>query len=155
MLRERLKEMDLRITELAEYLQVSRPTMYKFIELYDNKKFGLINRDVLALFNYINENELVGKKGVMNFILTQLTEVRTADGNQTVEEVKNYLLSNPQSKKSRFIADCFLSPEFNDVICYLADIAPLLKKKNLNQKEKSKLKAFNDLKKEISFTEEK
>lgn len=32
MLKERLKEIDLRIAELADYLQISRPTMYKFID---------------------------------------------------------------------------------------------------------------------------
>ena len=37
MLRERLKNMEIKITELADYLQISRPTMYKFIEYYDLK----------------------------------------------------------------------------------------------------------------------
>ena len=72
MLRDRLKELDLKITEMADYLQLSRPTMYKFIECYDNKEFSSINKNVLKLFNYINENELVGKKNVVNYILTTL-----------------------------------------------------------------------------------
>ena len=70
LLRERLKAMELKITELADYLQVSRPTMYKFIDYYDNAEFDLINKKVLKLFNYINEHELVGKKSVVNYILT-------------------------------------------------------------------------------------
>ena len=69
MLRQRLKNMDLRITELADYLQVSRPTMYKFIDYYDNGEFDLINRNVLKLFNYISENGLLGKRNVVNYIL--------------------------------------------------------------------------------------
>ena len=68
MLRQRLKEMDLRITELADYLQLSRPTMYKFIECYDNGEFEQINKKVLKLFNYINENELAGKRNVVIYI---------------------------------------------------------------------------------------
>ena len=47
MLKERLKDMDIRITELAEYLQVSRPTMYKFIDYYEEHSFDLINKKVL------------------------------------------------------------------------------------------------------------
>ena len=78
MLREKLKNLDLKITELAEYMQVSRPTMYKFIECYDSHDFSQINPKVLKLFNYIDEHDLIGKRNVVNFILTQLSDV-TAD----------------------------------------------------------------------------
>lgn len=155
MLRERLKEMELRITELADYLQVSRPTMYKFIDCYDLGKFGAINKDVLRLFNYITENELAGKKSVINYILSELNAIQITDtDNETVKAVKNYLLANPESKKSMFIAECFLNEEFNDVICYLASISRLLKKQRLTAADKVKMQPYYNLKKEIKPMEE-
>ena len=30
MLQQRLRELEIKITELSEYLQISRPTLYKF-----------------------------------------------------------------------------------------------------------------------------
>mgnify|MGYP003301601296 CR=1 FL=1 len=76
MLRERIKQMDLKVTELSDYLQISRPTMYKFIEYYDEQNFDLINRKVLKLFNYISENEFIGKKTVISYILNNLVELK-------------------------------------------------------------------------------
>lgn len=158
MLRDRLKEMEMRITELADYLQVSRPTMYKLIECYDSAKFDCIGKDALALFNYITENELVGKKNVINYILSNIARVSGPSAeheSSTVYAVKNYLENNPDSKKSRFISECFLNDEFNDVICYIADIAPLFKKKRLSQSDKDKLAPYKNFIEEIKRSEEK
>lgn len=157
MLRVRLKQIELRITELADYLQVSRPTMYKFIEYYDSGKYGLINKDVLTLFNYIVENELVGKKNVINFILTNLVYVREPSVNEkssVILAVENLLKSNPESKKSRFLTDCFLSDRFNDIIYYLLDVSDIIKKDTPTITEKKKIQPYIDLKKQIKLTED-
>ena len=66
MIRERLKEIDFKLTDLAEYLKISRPTLYKFIDLYDKKDYQSINNHVLSLLKYIDENPLVGKKSSIN-----------------------------------------------------------------------------------------
>lgn len=157
MLRERLKDMELRITELADYLQISRPTMYKFIEYYDMSKFDAINKNVLALFNYIEENELAGKKNVVNYILTHLVKVDEASDGvpNIVDGVAQYLRTNPSSKKSIFITTCFFDEYYNDLFCYFADIAPLLKKKKISASEKQKIQPFLDLKRAINHSEEK
>ena len=54
MIKERLKDIDLKITELSDYMQISRPTMYKFIEAYDDGNSSIINKHVLKLFKYID-----------------------------------------------------------------------------------------------------
>ena len=65
MIRDRLKELEIRITELADYLQISRTTLYKFIELYDSGQQKDVNPSVRKLFDFIENNELIGKKNVM------------------------------------------------------------------------------------------
>ena len=47
MLKERFKEIDLKITVLADYLQISRPTMYKFIDMYEEGNYENINKKKL------------------------------------------------------------------------------------------------------------
>ena len=152
MLRDRLKSMDLKITELADYLQISRPTMYKFIEYYDSQEFDLINKNVLKLFNYINEHELIGRKNVINYILTKLTDVKEmgdSDDIDVIKIIKKYIISNPESKKSQFLITCATRDDFDDVISYLVKIAPLLKKRKFTNEEQLLLEPFINFKKEI------
>ena len=89
MLREKLRGIDIRITELADYLQISRPTMYKYIEAYDAEQFSEINNKVLKLFNYINNNPLIGKKTVMNYILNNLVEVKELETKSDVADLSS------------------------------------------------------------------
>ncbi len=152
MLKERLKEIDLRITELADYLQISRPTMYKFIDYYDTRNFDLINRKVLRLFNYITENELAGKKNVVNYILTNLVEIKELGSDEeqdTLKKVRKFLASNPISKKCQFIDICTQTDAYDDIVYFLVDIYPLLRKKNLSDEEKSLLVKFKEIKSQI------
>lgn len=148
MLRQRLKEMDLRITELADYLQLSRPTMYKFIECYDNGEFEQINKKVLKLFNYINENELAGKRNVVNYILNNLVEVKqlgSKQENDTLSLIKKNILTNPESKKSQFVKLIAQKDTFDKIIYYLMDIYEISKNKKRSQDEENKLQQYNEM----------
>ena len=152
MLRQRLKNMDLRITELADYLQVSRPTMYKFIDYYDNGEFDLINRNVLKLFNYISENGLLGKRNVVNYILNNLVDLKqngTKQENDILNLVKKNVVANPDSKKSQFIKLIIEKNTFDKMIYYLMDIYEITKKKNHSKDEINKLEEYKKITKEI------
>lgn len=151
-MRNRLKEMDLRITELADYLQVSRPTMYKFIEYYEQENFSLINKKVLKLFNYIKENELVGKKNVVNYILTNLVDLKelgSKEDKNILNKIKKYIVENPDSKKSKFIELISTNDVFDKLIYYLIDISGLLHKKSLTEEEKEMLLPYLETIKKI------
>lgn len=153
MLRGRLKELDIRITELTEYLQVSRPTLYKFIDMYDDSDFDMINRKVLKLFNYICENQYIGKKNVINYILTYLTDVKELGDKEeisTIKIIKKHLVSNPDSEKARFVELCFKKDLYDSVIHYLLMIENLINKKNLTGGEIDLLKPYEDIIKIIS-----
>ena len=148
MIRDRLKDMDIKITELANYLQISRPTMYKFIESYDNKKRAEISPTVLKLFDYIEDNELAGKNTIISYILNDLAEIKDADNdgvNKIVAIVKNYVSSNPNSEKTQFLQQCIDSSEFDMVIHYLIDIKPIFSKRRLSKKDVSMLAPYNEI----------
>lgn len=148
MIRERLKEMDLRITELADYLGVSRPTAYKFIDCYEQGAFDLINLKAKRLFDYIKENELVGKKNVVNYILSNLVEPsEIGEGGERGEagRVKKYLSENATAKKSRFIGLIVQKDTFDRVIEYLWDIRELVGKDDLTDGEKEKLAPYLEI----------
>ena len=98
MIRERLKDIDVKITELANYLNISRPTMYKFIDSYETGEKESVSKSVLQLFDYIESDETIGKNNVIAFILNNLVDVKETDVdgvNKIVNAVKQYVSCNP------------------------------------------------------------
>lgn len=148
MIKERLKELEIKITELANYLQISRPTMYKFIESYDNGDKKDVNKAVKKLFDYIEENSLIGKRNVINYILTKMSSLQDADTsevNDVIRPIKEYVSNNPTSEKTQFISTCISESLFDISIHYLVEIKPLLKKKKLTDEEKAKLLPYQEI----------
>lgn len=145
MLKEKIKSMDLRVTELADYLQISRPTIYKFIEYYEQENFEAINKNVLKLFNFISENEILGRKAVIAYILNNLVELKPLGEKietSFLNRLRKYLVDNPESKKSRFIENCVMEEKFDGILCYLYEASIILKKKNLTEADKKFLEPY-------------
>lgn len=148
MIKERLKEIELKITELSEYLNISRPTMYKFIDSFDNGNRESINQRVLKLFNYLEENPLAGRRATISFILANLTEqqqIAFSTENTDFLPVKKYLTENSESTKSKFIQLAVQKSDFDDIITYLLKIYPLLRKRRLTEEEIALLKPYDDI----------
>ena len=148
MLRERLREMDLRIAELSDYLQISRPTLYKFIECYDGRKFELINKRVLDLFNYISENTVIGKKSVISYILNNLADgdvAKEANENPIIAELKKYVIENPGAKKSKFIELVATGSFFDDLIYLLPGVEAISRKRKRTAEEKALIEKYREL----------
>ena len=97
MIKERLKELDIKITELANYLSISRPTMYKFIEMYDDGNRKELTNSICSLFEYIESNEFIDKKNVISYILHNIAVVSDDKDEIATDDKKtiiNYLLRN-------------------------------------------------------------
>lgn len=98
-MREILKEMDFRLTELADYLKISRPTLYKFIEYYEDERIKEMNFDIVTIFDYICKTKDVTKIGIINYILAIYSSGRGE--NDTLE---NQIISTINlSKTNKFI----------------------------------------------------
>ncbi len=155
MIRQKLKDIDFKITELSEYLQITRPTLYKFIEDYDSGNKGAINKKVLKLFDYIDSNPLAGKKTVLTYILTHLVieeELGEKEEASKFSKIKKYILENPDSSKAKLIELFIARKEFDPIVDYLVEVYPLLRKRKLSDEEINKLKPYdvliNELEKE-------
>lgn len=158
MIRDRLKQIELKISDLANYLQVSRPTLYKYIESYDSKDFSSVNDKVVKLFNYIEKNPLAGKKTVVNFILTTLVtenEFGSAEDNAVFSKIKKYLIENPDSTKTQFIKMFVQKSDFDEVAEYLLEIQPLLRNRAPTQEEIELLKPYDEIRTIIEKSQEK
>ena len=79
--------------------------MYKFIELYDSNRAKEINKNVKKLFEFIDENKLIEKRNVVNYILNNLNITKDIEDNKVskkIEDISKYIINNPNSEKTFF-----------------------------------------------------
>ena len=65
--------------------------------------------------------------------------------NRIYNQIKRYLISNPESVKSQFIELVVQKTDYDDAIKYLMKIYPLLRKRKLSDEEVEFLKPFDDI----------
>lgn len=146
MIKDRLKSLDIKITELANYLSISRPTMYKFIELYDEGNKGELTNAICGLFDYIEEHELIDKKNVVSYILTNMSVLKgDNDKEESNSEIITYLKLNNDSEKIRFIKVFISDDDYDNVARYLLYIEKLKKKKKLTAPEKDAITKYEQI----------
>lgn len=86
-IREQLKEKDIKITELADYLGITRPTLYKFIDIFDDGKIKGIDSKALRVFRFIEKYPLCGKTQIISFIINDVN--KSNDSQKKREEFDN------------------------------------------------------------------
>lgn len=87
-MREKLKTLGLKLTELSNYLGYSRPTLYKYLEDYEKKQYKQINFRVKKVFDFIMKKRTLSKIEVINYILQLDSEVDKTSFDILVEELK-------------------------------------------------------------------
>jgi len=151
--REKLRELNIRLTELADYLQISRPTLYKFIENYENERYRSIDKGVLSLFRYIDDTPDIGKKNVMSFIIENISNVADGKDKELIRIVTEYLKSDVSEEKIIFIKNVIKTDRLDVMIPYLNECITMLRKKSLTEEERKKLNSFIRFRDETTVTE--
>ena len=127
----RFKESDIKTSELANYLQISRPTLYKYFELYDNKKYFEINAKSLQLFKFVDSHPLAGKTVIIAYIINELSDI-----SDEVEE---------KTPKQEFINLIRNNDLFDDVIKYLLKVSKVINKAKKTKEEDRLLEPYNSI----------
>jgi len=149
-MRERLRELDIRLTELADYLQISRPTLYKFIEYYENERYRPIEKSVLSLFRYIEDTPDIGKKNVMSFIIQNISNVTDGKNNDIIRTFTEYV-KNPGVSKEKiiFINNVIKTSRMDELIQFFNKYFELMKKRSLTDDEQLQLNYFTRFKDQL------
>lgn len=151
-MRKELKELDIKITELADYLGISRPTMYKYIDSFESKSSESIPYTIMNLFEYIKSSKIINKRNVINYILNNV-KLR-GDNELSPEELliesfsKFIKMYGIQSEKVKFISIVISESKYDSEITALLAEKPhsskAVKAKNSNLVQNtSKLKSIN------------
>lgn len=144
-MREKLKDLNIRITELSDYLGVSRPTLYKFLGFYEKGKYKNINKNILKLFRYIDQTPDIGKANVIAYILNN-PDVKFGEdgGNETLaSEAGTHSFDDVTSiEKSEFIRNVRDKGMLDEVIPYLNDCFKVFHKDQHDESELEILARF-------------
>lgn len=57
------------ISELARLINISRPTLYKYVEEYDRKEFSNIPDEVIKLLDFITSDSVVSKSEIIGYCI--------------------------------------------------------------------------------------
>lgn len=130
LLREKIKELDIRIMDLANYMEMSRPTIYKYIEMYETGYRNEIESRVLTVFEYIDNNENIGKTNVIKFILENISKIEEniSETEKKKIQIRN-LLKHQDKTKEDFIYLISEDNFFDPILGYL------IKCKNITDKK--------------------
>lgn len=136
MIKSRLKELDIKITELANYLSISRPTMYKFIEMYDGGEKKELTKSMCELFDYIEKNKLIDKKNVINYILKNDADLRKTEPSDNDDSIMN------REIKSAIVEYISVNDDADEIINYIIDSLKSSKKKKPTKKDQSRIESL-------------
>ncbi|MBW5383471.1 helix-turn-helix transcriptional regulator, partial [Brachyspira pilosicoli] len=104
LLREKIRDLDLRISDLAEYLKISRPTLYKYIDMYEEGDRSTIDTKILNLFDYIQNSKNIGNSNVIYYIMNNILENSNTNNGEEDKRMKiKSLLKTENKSKEDFI----------------------------------------------------
>lgn len=134
-LRDRLRELGIKIVDLANMLDISRPTLYKHIESYENNTLENLDSSYIALFNYITQNEFINAKNVFIYITQNILRLKERDFQGSMAMGRVAITGNAQ--KDAFITLLLESNRFDDLLGYFISCYELLQKDTLSDESKA------------------
>ena len=120
LLREKIRDLDLRISDLAEYLKISRPTLYKYIDMYEEGNRGTIDTKILNLFDYMQNSKNIGNSNVIYYIMNNIIENSNTNNSEEDKRMKiKSLLKTENKTKEDFIYMLTEDNFFDPILDYL------------------------------------
>lgn len=134
-LRDRLRELGIKIVDLASMLDISRPTLYKHIESYETNALENLDSSYIALFNYITQNEFINAKNVFIYITQNILRLKERDFQGSMAMGRVAITGNAQ--KDAFITLLLESNRFDDLLGYFVSCYELLQKDTLSDESRA------------------
>lgn len=146
-MREKIRNLDIRLTELADYLKISRSSLYNYIEYYENNNKKAIPFEILKLFQYIDKSKILSKEMVINYIMTHFCVI---EGRSIKDDVVLYLNGiDDDNIKLAFIDKVVKTETMDSLIPYLFKCFELLEKDDVSDTDAIQLAKFLKFKNDI------
>ena len=146
-MKERLRELGIKTTELSEYMRISRPSLYKYMDLYEAGDTRAIPDNVLRTFRYVDRYKSLTKEQIVIFVICEFSDLSNSDKK---EAVRRYLLPHgPNDAKVALMYALATTSSLDGLALYLADSASILDKTEIGPSELSRVAGLVNLKTNI------
>ena len=126
-LRTKLKDSQMRLVELASYLNVSRPTLYKYLELYEAKEYDQIDKKCFDLFSFIDNTRSIKRPTIMDYLINKIIPIEYESGTdvEIISSVRKLSgsVNKTDLKKMEIIRALSATNKFDDVIDILVEMS--------------------------------
>ena len=123
LLRDKMREIDLRLVDLAQFLELSRPTVYKFIDYYETGQRDRLEPKILRLFDFISQAS--SKASVMGYVIENIVKPKEQTLQDREHQIAN-LLKKENKVKIEFINRIAESQVFDPILDYLLQYEMIL-----------------------------
>ena len=131
-MKDRMRELNIKMTELSEYIDVSRPTLYKYIDSYENGDLSSIPDRVVSLFRTM-ETPGITKEQVVSFTITTFSKNDVTDDK---EVIRRYLIDPSASpEKVELMQKLATTDCLDDLVPYLNGCVDILSKRTIEDRE--------------------
>lgn len=141
-MKEQLRELGFRLTELADLLHISRPTLYKYIELYESGDYDGIRGDVLMLFGYISANAGATKREVLQYMVHNIGFLDEGSTDRTEAVATVIARSGCSRQKLDLIMSMVNSDCLDSIVPYLLEVVRILGEDDPTEKDVEMVSKF-------------
>ena len=123
-MKEKLRELGIKTTEMSQYMRVSRPSLYKYIELYESKDYKQIPDKVLRVFKFIDRYKNITKEQIITYTIGEFSDFDVADKK---EAIRNYLLKKTSTdSKIELMYVLVSTTSLDEIVQYLSNAGRIL-----------------------------
>ncbi len=123
-MKEKLRELGVRNTELSQYMRISRPSLYKYIDLYESGETKSIPQNVLRCFKFIDRYKNITKDQVISYVLYEFSDIQPSDKKECLRQ---YLMNKGEKDPIVHLMYLLVSTDILDpVVPYLVNAVELI-----------------------------
>lgn len=146
-MKEKLRDLGIRTTDLSQYMKISRPSLYKYIELYESKDYKPVPEKVLRVFKYVDKYKNLSKEQIIAFTIGEFSDTDTSDKK---EAIRNYLLNKgANDSKIELMYVLTTTDSLDAVVEYLSNAGRILDEGDLDYSKIYQVSRLVNLKHDI------
>lgn len=116
-MKDTMRGLGIKMTEMAEYLKISRPTLYKYIDMFESGRTDVLPIDIASVFRYIESAKCTTKEQAVSFMIDSRSE---STDSPIKDDIIRYASSRPDTDpKMRFIRSLINTDCIDGILPYL------------------------------------
>lgn len=150
-MKEQLGTLGIKMTELSQYMKISRPSLYKYVDAYDNGSLDVIPEKIVKFFKYLDKHKSITKEQVITLAICEFGDTDSSD---RLEYIRAYLLKAGRSNiKVELIYQLISTTVLDDVVTYLTNCVRILSEGPRNDSEIYQVSRLLQMKENVTTNE--